>query len=362
MEEYTFIGSLLPRLKSKLANWQKAKRLFINRNITSRNIKRIKLVAVAKNEAMYLPEWIFHHLYFGFSEIEIYYNGCSDNTENLSYLLENLPVKLINCDEVFESGIPAPQVQIYKKCFTKSENVDAVMFLDIDEFWVPVDLKKTIVEVSNSIGRFDTLSFKWFNKLEKDNLFIPALQQSISTESARQIKTLYKIYAQPQKMNPHNTLDNGLLQKFENSEDLNCINDQNSQVDCAETPKKAYILHRKNRSQYEYIAMLLRGRPLGKSKQEELSLKSNRSGFYNVPNPHTFSFDTDSFEKYRKYMNEKLDDDRFTEYFVTARKCLDSRYSEVIEIVSANYSTKKKEFSKLLAGISLSDITDIFKR
>lgn len=362
MEEYTFFEKMLLRLKSELAQWKKAQRLLINRNITSRNVERIKLVAVAKNESMYLPEWIFHHLYFGFSEIEIYYNGCSDNTEELANLLEDLPVKFINSDEVFASGIPAPQVHIYKSSFTNIESVDAVMFLDIDEFWVPIDLKRTIAQVCSLIGKFDTLSFKWFNKLEKDNLLTPALQQTISVESARQIKTLYKKYTRPQQMNPHNTLDNGLLQKFENAEYLKCINDQNSQVDCIEMPKNAYILHRKNRSQYEYVAMLLRGRPLGKLKEEHLRLKSNRAGFYFVSNPHTFSFQTVAFEDYRSYMEKHLKDERFRDYFKKAREYLDFRYSEVIKIVSDNYSTNKRDLSKLLTGITLPDITEILER
>ena len=41
---------------------------------------KIKLVAIAKNEAAYLAEWIFHHLYLGVDEIEIHFNRCSDNT------------------------------------------------------------------------------------------------------------------------------------------------------------------------------------------------------------------------------------------------------------------------------------------
>ena len=40
----------------------------------------LKLVAIAKDEAPYLAEWIFHHLYLGIHEIEIYLNGITDKT------------------------------------------------------------------------------------------------------------------------------------------------------------------------------------------------------------------------------------------------------------------------------------------
>lgn len=50
------------------------------RKITMKTELKIKLVAIAKDEAAYLPEWIFHHLYFGFDQIDIYVNNTSDNT------------------------------------------------------------------------------------------------------------------------------------------------------------------------------------------------------------------------------------------------------------------------------------------
>ena len=40
---------------------------------------KIKLVAIAKNEAAYLPQWI-HHFLVGFNEIEIYINDTTDNS------------------------------------------------------------------------------------------------------------------------------------------------------------------------------------------------------------------------------------------------------------------------------------------
>jgi len=44
---------------------------------------KIKLIAVAKDEAAYIPEWVYHHLNFGFDSISIYTNNISDNTRDV---------------------------------------------------------------------------------------------------------------------------------------------------------------------------------------------------------------------------------------------------------------------------------------
>ena len=40
----------------------------------------IKLVAIAKNEAPYIPLWAFHHFRIGIDLIEIHINNTDDNS------------------------------------------------------------------------------------------------------------------------------------------------------------------------------------------------------------------------------------------------------------------------------------------
>ena len=47
----------------------------------------IKLVAIAKDEAAYLAEWIYHHLSIGIKEIDVYLNGVTDNSYKLMRLI-----------------------------------------------------------------------------------------------------------------------------------------------------------------------------------------------------------------------------------------------------------------------------------
>ena len=37
---------------------------------------KIKLIAIAKNEAANLPQWVFHHFRIGVDSIDVYINGC----------------------------------------------------------------------------------------------------------------------------------------------------------------------------------------------------------------------------------------------------------------------------------------------
>ena len=50
---------------------------------------KIKLVAIAKNEAAYLPQWIFHHLRLGVDSIDVYINGSSDNSVEISRIINS---------------------------------------------------------------------------------------------------------------------------------------------------------------------------------------------------------------------------------------------------------------------------------
>ena len=60
----------------------------------------IKLVAIAKDEAAYLAEWIYHHLSIGIQEIDVYLNGITDNSYRLMRLInaKHKNVKFYNAD------------------------------------------------------------------------------------------------------------------------------------------------------------------------------------------------------------------------------------------------------------------------
>lgn len=317
----------------------------------------VTLVGIAKNESMYLPEWIYHHLYFGFSNIVVFVNGCTDNTEQLVDLMRHLPVKFVNCDHVFNGKHTAPQVKIYRDYLARNSRAEkGVLFIDIDEFWVPTDLEKSIVDVCSLFPSFDTVSFKWFNKLERNTEFARAVEPVVTLESAKQIKTLFNGRIAPKEMNPHNTLDKGLVQLFEDGTPLQCLNEQNSTVSDTALPRNAYILHRKNRSQYEYIAMLHRGRPLGKNVSAIPILKENRQGFKNPNETIEFSYSSKSYVNYKAFMDKCLLNPCLENYFAEAKICLEKRYKEVMSVFADSEALPSKTRTRLLTGITFEDL------
>jgi len=108
---------------------------------------KVKLVAVAKDEAAYLPEWIFHHLTIGFDEIDIHVNNTTDNTWELQNKLKALPqVNFIDADPIFSGGYVFPQEEVYEQALlsARAEGFTHMMFLDIDEFWFSPSIEFSI--------------------------------------------------------------------------------------------------------------------------------------------------------------------------------------------------------------------------
>ena len=196
-----------------------------------RKVQRVKLVAIARNEGAYLPEWIFHHLYFGFSEIDIYVNNSTDNSLELKSLLGQYPVNIYDADEVFKDKSSSPQILIYKRALKDaSQTFDALMFLDIDEFWIPSNFSDTILSVCHSLPSFDTVSFQWKNKLEKKEEFSRAIEREMEVDHREQVKTLFKTYLNIRELNPHNTSDAFVNRIFEDGTYLQSLNYEQSRV------------------------------------------------------------------------------------------------------------------------------------
>lgn len=327
--------------------------------ICKKQVRRIKLAAIAKNEAAYLCEWIFHHLYFGFDHIEIHYNGCTDNTADLAALLVNYPVSFICADETFNQPAMSPQVAVYRQVLRSSarEGYDAVLFLDIDEFWTPADLSSSIKDVMASMTFFDTLSFQWKNKYEQNELFAPAIQKSVLVDHVPQIKSVFKTYLRPNQMNAHGVVDAGYLQLFENGKEAKFTNEQKSRVNISETPENAFILHRKERSEKEYIASLLRGRPIN-TNNEKLVLKNNRRGFSSDTSLSLHNFPSQSFIQYCTFLLSKQSAE-LNDFQKLAQNNVLKTYQSVLQLIENPTSEQKGLLKKLLQGVKDKNVTEV---
>ncbi|MEM0912715.1 MAG: glycosyltransferase family 2 protein [Pseudomonadota bacterium] len=348
--------------QDQLSKWFVKNRIKIDRKTHNYLPPRIKLVSVAKNEASYLPEWIYHHLFFGFDDIEIHYNGCTDNTKALTEIIKEDSVNFINADDVFSQSKTAPQLNIYRQALknAKRDGYSAVMFMDIDEFWVPVDFSDSIKTIYKKHLPYDSLSFQWVNKREGTSPFGPAVESSFSGEPSAQLKTLYQTYVNPIKINPHNSNDAYLHQKFEDGTELKTTNDQASRAQVCSEYQSAFILHRKNRTAKEYIAMLSRGRPVGSNHKSYHSMfKDNRNGMLPVRKSMDFNFKSSEYDEYSDYIQTQLNTIPRT-YYEEARQQVMERYRQVIQDIKDAPKKEYKLLKKLLQGVKDDEVKKAF--
>lgn len=318
---------------------------------------KIKLVAIAKNEAAYLAEWIYHHLYFGIAAIEVHYNGCNDNTLEVAGAFKKEPVSFINADAVFEHSRAKPQIEIYRDAFgkAKKEGFDHVMFLDIDEFWVPYDLTTSLPELVQSAPYFDVMSFQWANRVLDHESFSPALSEVINVQPARQLKSVYKSFITPGLLNPHNIMDNALIRIDSSFHKFTPTNRYHSLAAKQSLPPKAFIMHRKYRSQLEYVASLDRG-VTARRNGVASKFKSNRAGFENKKTFEVIEFPAEALANYRESISTKLENLAKQGIFVRARQAVMQRFFDVLENVRNAQPQESVVIEKILKNITLEEV------
>lgn len=94
--------------------------------------------AIFKNEDAYLLEWLAFHRVIGFSRFMIADNGSSDLTRQMLAALEpHEPLTVLDFPDVEGKR---PQLSAYNALISACpKDVDAIAFVDIDEFIVPMD-------------------------------------------------------------------------------------------------------------------------------------------------------------------------------------------------------------------------------
>ncbi len=248
------------------------------------NQKKIRLVAIAKDESAYLASWIFHHLYFGFDEIEIYINNTTDDSPLiLDKISKKYPVTYIMADFIYNqvnNESESFQVLAYKIAHKKAieDNIDYLLFLDIDEFWTPLDFITNIHHCIRSLNSPDIISFEWMLKRNEESPFSLPYTSKDSVSQFHIVKSLFKTSLDNKKISVHNVAD---------TDASNLLADGQSHprpghwtIDGELVSIKPYfILHRLWRSQLEYIYLLGQGMKAFVSEKTELNIKNNRNGY-----------------------------------------------------------------------------------
>jgi|GEM_PF-1220073 len=266
-----------------------------------------KVCAVAKDEGPYLAEWIFHHLYFGFDLIHVYINRTSDASvrvlERISQAYPQVTFESIDWIDLCDPGVSAKlQTIAYAKELDRSrqQNVGWLLFLDVDEFWVPADFTMSVDQLVASVcsDQPAPICHLWHCELGQGAPF-RLLSNGSGYELSSHLKTLFPINDIDIKhVRIHHPIFGKQVAPVDADGAPMIFDERQSELagQSVIKPKKAYIIHRMYRSEKEYMAMMLRGRPSQKSQ-----VKLNRPGYRshtNVTIRRRFLWPKDKFLEY----------------------------------------------------------------
>ena len=339
---------------------------------------KIKLAAIAKDEGAYIPQWIYHHLSFGFDEIEIWLNNTADVSEEmLTALSEHYGpdvIKFRNADvflkKCLDENLPFQQ-RVYSKIYFETlmeATCSHIMFLDLDEFWVPKDFKSSVKNYVQESASFDAVSFQWAIDMPDrvKNVFSRPFSNINVLQKNRHLKTLVRMTTRMEELSIHNhiiydglyLLDNNLA--FVDQDDEETQNKSLAPISFFEHTKNSlddgpFILHQINRSSVEYLSSLLRGRG---HKNDKNIFKVNRTGY--VPDSDSgpevlFKIDAIQLEKYDAGFEEFLQNTTLRHLLSEAKHFIYDRFYKAVSIIQDNpelLSTYRHQ----LKGIKINDL------
>ncbi|PXF31979.1 hypothetical protein WH50_07180 [Pokkaliibacter plantistimulans] len=325
-------------------------------SLQAKLLPNIKLVAVAKDEAPYLADWIFHHLYFGFSAIDIHINRTTDNSEEiLRSIRSRFPS--VNfyyndwVDQVSDAVSTKIQQISYAQSFHNNKNhYDYILFLDIDEYWTPKDFETPITSHLQHLGKNLPVAYEWLCEFGSNDNFT-SLQSEFKCFQNGLVKTLLPSNTEikffrchvPVYAKPTTTLlanGNEFIPESNNPQIL-----QRSKV----SVKDAYIIHRMFRSELEYLSSLYRGNPENNSL-----LKLNRQGGFERDRHDSINvmLPAEAFEKY------SLERERFIkllslDHLITsAQEMVTSRAQKSIDEIPKSLAVSRNQTYAVLKGIN----------
>lgn len=123
---------------------------------------KVNLVAIAKNEADYIVEWLAHHLALGFDNIHVFDNESDDQTgEILRKVGSVFPVSIQSWATPADRS---PQFTAYAEYLKHNQDSETMTgFIDIDEFIIPRN-GSSPVEHLRRLGADPTISAVCINQ------------------------------------------------------------------------------------------------------------------------------------------------------------------------------------------------------
>lgn len=261
---------------------------------------KAKLVAIAKNEAAYLPQWIHHHFSIGFNEIEIFINDTTDNSLAIcEKIRKNNPNLIIHvADQLRSDSIRANrsfQISAYNQSLHSPGGATHIMALDLDEYLISRNLDDSLPDLLKRQRTPDCLSFLWYSDdFSNKKSFTHPILTTTRIHRMDHVKTVSKISGKIHSCSHHNfiyknnkkiiNLLGGTIARLDDN-----INTESNRSKLSKQQLNAlsrnqtepwFVLHCIYKSEREYLASLCRGRG---HNNDQRPLKVNRWGMAPYP-------------------------------------------------------------------------------
>jgi hypothetical protein len=331
--------------------------------MTENQLFNVRLIAIAKDEAAYLPEWIFHHLSVGFDSVEVYVNNTSDNTWELSSHLASLKqVSFIDADPTFDEFPRYAQETVYKQAFVKAQNDKCthIMFLDIDEFWISLDKHLSVKEFLTLHPHKNIFSFNWlckFNELEFSSIY----ESEIVGRYMRQVKTLFSTSIEIEKIDVHNVCAPKEKYYFSNGNEWSFPHYHKNASHIKgpffnPTKQSIFVLHRMFRSELEYVSMLYRGNPNLKDKLDSV-FKNNRHGYIgHLALQKAISFDVSYLTNFKNEFDLFLKGHGLESFMQEARRFVYERYKQTLSTIRQCDASEFDTLNRAMKNITQEEV------
>lgn len=122
---------------------------------------KVLLCAIAKQENLYIKEWVDYHLNLGFDHITIYDNNNTGGERISDVVSGDMRVDVVDFRGKTQKSCET-QVEAYNHCYRNASNYTWVLFIDIDEFLWFKDYANVKTFLSqNWVRRANVIRFHW---------------------------------------------------------------------------------------------------------------------------------------------------------------------------------------------------------
>lgn len=155
---------------------------------------RVCICAIAKNENLYIREWIEHHKRLGFDKIFVYDNNDPGDEKIIDVTQDYVADKYIEVVDV--RGQKSYQPKAYTDCYKRNrDKFDWFLFIDIDEFLVLED-KNNIKDIlsDSRYDHCDIIRVNWKHFTDNDVLDVVNNDYSVFTRFVTRVKYFKDTY------------------------------------------------------------------------------------------------------------------------------------------------------------------------